>query len=398
MDAYVERRRHLRKPIRLEVRYRSVEAVITEYTTCVSRGGCALVSTKPLELGTNFIFALYAHGEDTPLEIEGRVARVLALEGTSPRFEIGIEYTTDGPERAHLDSLLSKVMVDDSYETVRAHRRIPINLIARSSDATQRYLVRDLSLGGMRVETKSIHAGIGVGTNVVLTAHLSDMSQPISIAGELVWLHRGSRLVRTRIGVRFLDPTRRQLGVLDGLTKLLRPHSLELAFPTQRTERRLSQPMRVPRSSDEIRELIEELAIKFLMEQPYLALSVVEAWTRPEEGMTLACVGVVGDIDGEISLRVDLGVGAHVASQTIDEEVTTTNHAQIADAITEWTTSLAGFVCDQLDEIGVELDVSAPIPGEPKLGKPVMIALQGPYGLVLLGVVTRELTVSEWPI
>lgn len=394
----MERRRHTRRPIRLEVRYRSVEAVITEYTTCVSRGGCALVSTRSLELGTSFVFALFAHGEDTPLEIEGRVARVLPLEGTSPRFEIGIEYITDGPQRARLDSLLAKVMVDDSYETVRAHRRIPINLIARSRDATQRYLVRDLSLGGMRVETKSINSGIGVGTTVALTTHLSDMSQPISIAGELVWLHRGSRLVRTRIGVQFIAPSRRQLEVLEGLTRLLRPHSLELAFPDERTGRRLSQPMRVPRSNDEIRELIEELAIKFLMEQPYLALSVVDAWTRPAEGLDLACVGVVGDIDGEISLRVDLGVGAHIASQTLDEVVTTSNHAQIIDAIIEWTTALAGFVCDQLDEIGVELDVSAPIPGEPKLGPPTMIALQGPYGLVLLGVVTRELTLSEWPI
>ncbi len=391
----MERHRHDQKRIRLEVRYRSIEAVITEYTTCISRGGCALVSTRPLEPGTRFVFALFADGEETPLEIEGWVTRVHPLEGTSPRFEIGIEYITDGPQRAPLDSLLSKIMVDDNYETVRAHPRIPINLIARSHNS--RYLVRDLSLGGMRVETKSISRRIVVGTEVVLAVQLPDMSQPISIAGALVWLHRGSRLVRTRIGVQFAAPTEQQLAVLDGLSNLLRPHSLELEFPSLQ-ERRTSLQFRIPRSNDEIRGLIEQFAVQFLMEQPFLAFSVIDEWVRPAAGMDLACVGVIGDVDGEISLRVDLGVGAHIASQTIDQPVETTNHAQILDAITEWTTSLAGFVCDQLDELGVELEVSAPIPGEPKLGAAATIALQGPYGLVLLGVATRELTVNEWPI
>ncbi|MGE0868159.1 MAG: PilZ domain-containing protein [Kofleriaceae bacterium] len=401
----MERRQHPRMPIRLKVSYRSAESLVTEYTTCVSKGGCALVSERPLDPGTRFVFEMYAHGHQAPLEIEGEVVRINPL-GDDAGYEIGIKYVTAGPQREVLDDLLSQIMIDPTYQVVRRHARIPVNLIAHDADRIGRYLIRDLSRGGMRIEGKSISNNVAVGTRVALGALVGYQTTPFILRGTVVWVHRGTRQVRTRLGVRFDTFDDAELMVLDGMTRLLRPKHLELTFSDRPGESvrmaKGSQTLRRLRTVPETSELIQHVASGYLTELPGLELTPLEAVLDTGSAHTdIIRVGFVGDVDGEIVVETSLELGARIASQTVGDTVQSGDRSMISDALTEMATALAGVVCDRLDEHGVELEVTAPLPGVPRIGSQdhvTALAFGGSFGRVVLSIITREVSPSAWPV
>lgn len=399
----MERRKDPRLPIRLKVTYKSAEALVTEYTTCVSKGGCAMVTEREVARGTRFVFEMYAHDHSYPLEVEGEVVRVQPIEGTR-KFEIGIRYLTAGAQREVLDHLLSKIMVDNQYQTVRRYPRIPVNLVAYDRDPQVRYLIRDASRGGLRVEGRVVSNDVKIGTPVEIKIWIGEQGEAFSIRGTVAWLHRGTRAARTRFGVQFDSMDDTQLMVVDGLTRLLRPRRMELTLGTEHDHlvRSLTGADRSAKklSAMELAESIRDIATGFLIEMP-LSLTVENVVEETASVHTdLVRVGIVGDIDGEILVETSLGLGARIASQTVGDNVPASDRPLVADALTEWVTTLAGRVCDRLDEQGVEMEVTAPIPGLPRLRPEDSLStlvLGGEYGRVILSIITRDVLPSAWP-
>lgn len=401
----MERRKDPRLPIRLKVTYKSAESLVTEYTTCVSKGGCAMVTEREVARGTKFVFEMYATDHHAPLEVEGEVVRVQPIEGTR-KFEIGIRYVTAGSQRDVLDQLISKIMVDASYQAVRRHPRIPVNLVAYDRDPHVRYLIRDASRGGLRVEGRMVSNDVRVGTPIEFKVWLGEQTQPIAIRGTVVWLHRGSRVTRTRFGIQFESLDDSQLMVVEGITRLLRPHRLELSLGTEHDHlvRSLTAANRPVKkfSATELAESIRDIATGFIIDMRALALSVEEVVAETASIHTdLVRVGIIGDIDGEILVETSLGLGARIASQAVGDHVPVSDRSLVADALTEWVTTLAGAVCDRLDEQGVEMEVTAPIPGLPRLRPEDSLStlvLGGAYGRVVLSIITRDVSPSAWPV
>jgi type IV pilus assembly protein PilZ len=72
-----ERRIDGRSPIELKVEYKRLNTFFADYTKNISRGGTFIKTTRPLPVGTEFLFKLFVPGRDTPLTIHGEVQRII---------------------------------------------------------------------------------------------------------------------------------------------------------------------------------------------------------------------------------------------------------------------------------------------------------------------------------
>ena len=135
--------------MRLKVEFRNARALLTEYTTSVSKGGCRIECRQQLKLGTRFIFEMFAKNSREPVEIEGVVTRC-DKSLTPDLYEIGIQYAPSEGKRAALEGVLDEIFEEHRYEKARLHPRLPVNLVVGDSvDPGLKYLIRDLSRGGM---------------------------------------------------------------------------------------------------------------------------------------------------------------------------------------------------------------------------------------------------------
>lgn len=415
-------------PIRFRVSYRSAEALVTEYTTCMSKGGCALVAKRRVAKGTRFVFEMHTPGQPEPLEVEGEVIRVRAIKATS-NFEVGVEYKSAGPQREVVDSLLSKIGVDPNYELVRRYPRIPVNLVAQDRDAPVTYLIRDLSRSGMRIEGRSFADDLRLGTPIEFQVWLEAESPPVSIRGQVAWVQRGSRVVRTLVGVKFDRPSDLGAAVIGRLTRLYRPRRLELMIgdgtsPGMRVARRRS-----PLSPGEVSEAIRSTATKVLADLPNLQVAPVAVAPTSED--IAIQLGLFGDIEGALVLEISLSLARKIAAETLgqdsdamdlsfstgwDQPMTETwaalpglegpgtpamDRSIAVDAVMEWATAFGGRICDRLEEQAIELELTAPVEGipMPRLDDVVSVAsFQGRFGGIAITVITREVSPNSWPV
>lgn len=72
-----ERRVDTRRPIELKVEYKRLNTFFADYTKNISRGGTFIKTSRPLPVGTEFLFKLFVPGRDTPLTIHGEVQRII---------------------------------------------------------------------------------------------------------------------------------------------------------------------------------------------------------------------------------------------------------------------------------------------------------------------------------
>ena len=72
-----ERRRDVRRPIELKVEYKRLNTFFADYTKNISRGGTFIKTTRPLPIGTEFLFKLFVPGRDVELTIHGEVQRIV---------------------------------------------------------------------------------------------------------------------------------------------------------------------------------------------------------------------------------------------------------------------------------------------------------------------------------
>ena len=106
------RRQDGRAPIELKVEYKRVNTFFADYTKNISRGGTFIGTTRPLDVGTEFIFALTVPGMIEPLRLRGRVIWTNPVHNSSPANPPGMgiefQYTNDA-ERREKDQSVQKL-------------------------------------------------------------------------------------------------------------------------------------------------------------------------------------------------------------------------------------------------------------------------------------------------
>lgn len=217
--------------------FKSARSLITEYTTSISKGGCRLQSKQALPVGTRFVFEMYATNAEAPVEVEGEVIWC-GPSSESGLHELGIRYLPSEEKRAALEKLLEEIFAEHRYEKARLHPRIPVNLVARDAlSPEQRYLIRDLSRGGMglRVPAEtSLPADLQPQALASLAVHFAG-EPPLEVGGEVVWIAYGRKgFTHTAIGVAFVGIGLQHQQAIDGLIQLRRPVDLTIIFGPRR--------------------------------------------------------------------------------------------------------------------------------------------------------------------
>ncbi|MBX3160520.1 MAG: TIGR02266 family protein [Deltaproteobacteria bacterium] len=76
-DDHQDRRADARRPIELKVEYKRLNTFFADYTKNISRGGTFIKTSRPLPVGTEFLFKLFIPNRDEPLTIHGEVQRIV---------------------------------------------------------------------------------------------------------------------------------------------------------------------------------------------------------------------------------------------------------------------------------------------------------------------------------
>lgn len=94
-----ERREANRRPIELKVEYKRLNTFFADYTKNISRGGTFIKTSRPLPVGTEFLFKLFVPGRDEPLTIHGEVQRIIdGTEDEEPGMAIRFVYREGDPQ------------------------------------------------------------------------------------------------------------------------------------------------------------------------------------------------------------------------------------------------------------------------------------------------------------
>jgi type IV pilus assembly protein PilZ len=101
-----------RAPITLRVDYKRLNTFFADYTKNISKGGTFIKTTKPLDVGTEFVFVL-ALPDSGQLELTGEVKWVVdAAHGTEENpAGMGIQFVfQDDSERRKVEDFVAKLM------------------------------------------------------------------------------------------------------------------------------------------------------------------------------------------------------------------------------------------------------------------------------------------------
>ena len=116
-----ERRTSHRAAIVLNVEYKRVNTFFADYTRNISKGGTFIRTDRPLQLGTEFVFALTIRTVAEPLKLRGRVKWVVTSEEATADQPagMGIEflYASD-EERRSTESIVEKLMAQELGESL----------------------------------------------------------------------------------------------------------------------------------------------------------------------------------------------------------------------------------------------------------------------------------------
>ena len=108
-----EHREYPRAPIELKVDYRRLNSFFADYTKNISKGGTFIRTDKPLDLGTEFVFALSIPQLKEPVRLRGRVMwttpQEKATDKSPPGMGIRFQYASD-KERSATEGIVEKLM------------------------------------------------------------------------------------------------------------------------------------------------------------------------------------------------------------------------------------------------------------------------------------------------
>lgn len=114
-----ERRNDERAPITLEVQYRRLNTFFADYTRNISKGGTFIRTTKPLAVGTEFVFVLILpesarrNGVPARLELSGVVRWVVMQDEATDEKPagMGIRFVfEDDARRAAVEGMVADLM------------------------------------------------------------------------------------------------------------------------------------------------------------------------------------------------------------------------------------------------------------------------------------------------
>lgn len=98
-DTEPDRRGDARRPIELKVEYKRLNTFFADYTKNISRGGTFIKTSRPLPIGTEFLFKLFVPGREEPLTIHGEVQRIIDdTAGEEPGMAIKFVYREGDPQ------------------------------------------------------------------------------------------------------------------------------------------------------------------------------------------------------------------------------------------------------------------------------------------------------------
>ena len=112
-----DRRHEVRAPIELKVEYKRLNTFFADYTRNISRGGTFIRTTKPLPIGTEFLFKLFVPHLGDALRVQGEVQWIVTeqdvVEGKHPEPGMGIRFTyRQGSTPEEIDRVVERLMVD----------------------------------------------------------------------------------------------------------------------------------------------------------------------------------------------------------------------------------------------------------------------------------------------
>ncbi len=96
-----------RKPAKLKLSYRRLDAMINEYQENLRQGGCFVKTPKPLPVGRECRITVQAPGLAEPLQIVGVVTWSSADQEEPEQTGMSIEYRLDDRQRHALEQVLS---------------------------------------------------------------------------------------------------------------------------------------------------------------------------------------------------------------------------------------------------------------------------------------------------
>jgi type IV pilus assembly protein PilZ len=116
-----DRRDASRAPIELKVEYKRLNTFFADYTRNISRGGTFIRTERPLDIGTEFVFALAIPQVTEPLRLKGRVQWVTTeAEATEEKpAGMGIKFVYDDDhDHDAVASLVEKLMQTELGEVL----------------------------------------------------------------------------------------------------------------------------------------------------------------------------------------------------------------------------------------------------------------------------------------
>lgn len=118
-----DRRIGNRAAIELNVEYKRLNTFFADYTRNISKGGTFIRTDRPLDLATEFIFALTIRGLAEPLRLRGRVKWIVTTTDATPSSPAGMgiefQYANDEERRA-TESIVEKLMAEELGEGLTA--------------------------------------------------------------------------------------------------------------------------------------------------------------------------------------------------------------------------------------------------------------------------------------
>ena len=112
-DPERERRIDVRSPIELKVEYKRLNTFFADYTKNISRGGTFIKTTRPLPVGTEFLFKLFVPGRDAPLTIHGEVQRIIDEGATGEEAGMAIKFVyREGDPQAEIARTVEGMMTE----------------------------------------------------------------------------------------------------------------------------------------------------------------------------------------------------------------------------------------------------------------------------------------------
>ncbi len=111
-DDHDDRSTGFRAPIELKVEYKRLNTFFADYTKNISRGGTFIGTDKPLQVGTEFVFALGVPNMAEPVRLRGKVIWTTPLEESTKGNPcgMGIEFQYDPGERELKEAAVEKLM------------------------------------------------------------------------------------------------------------------------------------------------------------------------------------------------------------------------------------------------------------------------------------------------